>query len=55
MNHVAAVLTPLFGGLIWKAFSYEWIFVGGALIALISLLVSLTISDPRMPIGEVMK
>ncbi|HID56539.1 TPA: MFS transporter [Candidatus Poribacteria bacterium] len=44
MNHVAAILTPLFGGLLWEAFSYEVIFAGGAFVALISLLVSRMIS-----------
>lgn len=41
MNHIAAVVTPLVGGILWKAFSYEVIFFGGASVAFISLLVSL--------------
>jgi hypothetical protein len=47
MNHVAAILTPLFGGLLWKAFSYEVIFAGGAAVALISLIVAQMISPER--------
>ena len=47
MNHVAAILTPLFGGLLWEAFSYEVIFAGGAFVALISLLVSRMIPPDR--------
>jgi len=52
MNHVAAILTPLFGGLLWEAFSYEVIFAGGAFVALISLLVSRMIPpDHGTPMG----
>jgi MFS family permease len=43
MNHIAAVLTPLVGGILWKIFSYEIIFFIGASISLISLLVSFKI------------
>jgi len=40
MNHVAAVIVPVSGGLIWKAFGYQAAFLGGALVVLISLLVA---------------
>ena len=40
MNHVAAVTVPLIGGLAWMKFSYEVIFVGGAIFVLISLIVT---------------
>lgn len=48
MNHVAAVLTPLFGGLIWKATSYEPIFLAGAAISLASLIASQLIPERRL-------
>ncbi len=40
MNHFAAIAAPLIGGFLWQAFSYRWIFIGGAALALISLVVS---------------
>jgi len=40
MNHVAAVAAPLVGGLAWHYFGYEVIFFTGAILAIISLIVS---------------
>ena len=40
MNHVAAVIAPVAGGLAWHFFGYEVIFFSGAALAVISLLVS---------------
>ena len=40
MNHVAAVIAPLVGGLVWHFFGYEVIFFSGAVLAFISLVVS---------------
>ena len=40
MNHVAAVLAPLIGGLVWHFFGYQLIFFAGAGLAFISLVVS---------------
>ena len=37
MNHIAAVTSPLIGGLIWMKFGYQIIFISGAAFALISL------------------
>ena len=37
MNHAAAVIMPLIGGAVWKLFGYQWIFVIGALVALVSI------------------
>ncbi len=40
MNHVASVIVPVVGGLIWEALGqYEVVFFGGAVVAIISLLV----------------
>ncbi|CAK3450142.1 MFS transporter [Vibrio crassostreae] len=41
INHIAAVFLPFLLGIIWMS-GYQWVFVSGAVIALISLLVSLT-------------
>lgn len=38
MNHVAAVAVPLIGGLAWKQFGYQIIFISGAVFVLISLI-----------------
>ncbi len=40
MNHVASVAAPLLGGFAWSYFGYEVIFFSGAVLALISLIVS---------------
>jgi len=40
MNHVAAVASPLVGGLVWYHFGYQVIFFSGAILAIISLIVS---------------
>jgi len=36
INHIAAVVLPLVGGLLWL-FHYRWVFIGAAIIAVISL------------------
>ncbi|CAH7053549.1 MFS transporter [Vibrio chagasii] len=41
INHIAAVFLPFLLGIIWMS-GYQWVFVTGAVIALISLSVSLT-------------
>lgn len=45
-NHVASVLAPLIGGLAWQAFGYRVIFLSGAVIAAISLVVAQFIEPP---------
>ena len=40
MNHVASVIAPLVGGLAWHFFGYQVIFFSGAVLALISLVVT---------------
>ncbi|MFB9141656.1 MFS transporter [Vibrio artabrorum] len=41
INHIAAVFLPFLLGIIWMS-GYQWVFVTGSVIALISLFVSLT-------------
>jgi predicted MFS family arabinose efflux permease len=40
MNHAAAVIAPLVGGLAWYYLGYQVIFFSGAVLVLISLVVS---------------
>jgi len=40
MNHVAAVAAPLIGGYAWLVFGYEIIFISGAILAFVSLVVT---------------
>ncbi len=40
MNHLAAVVAPLVGGIAWYHFGYEVIFISGSILAMISLIVS---------------
>jgi MFS family permease len=46
MNHGAAVIAPLVGGLAWVHLGYQVIFFSGAVLALISLVVSQWV-DPK--------
>jgi predicted MFS family arabinose efflux permease len=47
MNHIAAVAVPLIGGLAWKQFGYQIIFIGGAIFVLISLIATQWIKTTR--------
>ena len=40
MDHVLAMTIPWIGGLIWSTFGYEYVFVGGAMIAVINFFVA---------------
>jgi hypothetical protein len=40
VNHVAAIILPITGGIIWERFHYSWTFIFGAGIALVTLFVS---------------
>ena len=46
MNHIAAVIGPLAGGLAWHLFGYQVIFFTGSALALISLVVSQWVRSP---------
>lgn len=37
-NHIAAVMVPTLGGILWKTFGYEKTFMAGAIVVFISLL-----------------
>ena len=40
LQHVASMLIPVFGGILWETLGYQWVFVAAAVIALINLLLS---------------
>jgi MFS family permease len=48
MNHVAAVIVPVAGGLLWQAYGHVLPFVAGAIIAAISVFASLLITTGRV-------
>jgi hypothetical protein len=41
VNHAAAVIVPLVGGQLWKAFGYQTTFFGGAVVVAISVFFAL--------------
>ncbi len=47
MNHVAAVVIPLTGGMLWQAYGYQVPFIGGAILALISMGFSMMLRYPK--------
>ena len=51
MNHVSAVLMPLVGGLLWRAFGPRWAFLAGAAAAVISIAVA-TLVPAKKPRSE---
>ncbi len=42
-NHVAAVIMPLVGGILWRHAGHRWVFLAGAAVALLSLIPSLMV------------
>jgi len=49
VNHIAAVIIPITGGILWEAFGHWVPFVGGAILAVGSLALS---SRIRVQVGE---
>jgi len=47
MNHVAAVLMPLIGGLLWNYAGYRWAFLTGVGAAVLSIGVALRLPPHR--------
>jgi len=46
-NHVAAVITPLVGGLLWASIGYQPVFMGGAVVALMALAATRLLPEGR--------
>ena len=54
-NHVAAVIMPLVGGLVWKYAGYEWVFIIGAAASAVSIIPALCLPKhvrPSAPSGD---
>ncbi|MBI2503092.1 MAG: MFS transporter [Candidatus Latescibacteria bacterium] len=51
MNHVASVFVPLVGGVAWHYFGYQVIFLSGAVISFLSLIVSQWV-DPEAELAR---
>jgi MFS family permease len=49
LQHIASMLIPVFGGLLWAAVGYQWVFVGAAVIALLNLILSRGIRIDNVP------
>ena len=47
MNHVAAVVIPVTGGMLWQVHGYQVPFIGGAILALISMGFSIMLRYPQ--------
>lgn len=43
MNHVSSVIMPIVGGLLWVRYGYQWLFIVGACVALMSVPVAMCI------------
>lgn len=47
VNHIAAVVVPVVGGLVWEAIGPQYTFLGGCLIAAVSLALTRQMHTPR--------
>lgn len=45
MNHVAAVIVPITGGLMWETYGHSLLFIAGSIIAVLTAVISLTMRD----------
>jgi MFS family permease len=52
MNHIASVIMPLAGGLLWNYAGYRWAFLTGVVAALVSVCVSLCLPAHAPAAGE---
>jgi predicted MFS family arabinose efflux permease len=53
VDHVLSMIVPWIGGFIWTHFGYEYVFLGGAIIASVNLLVTSRIRiEKRLPLTQ---
>ena len=52
-NHIAAVILPIVGGLVWEAVGAQYTFLAGVAIAAVSLSLALQMRVPRPSLDEV--
>ena len=53
LNHVAAVIVPIVGGVLWVTFGAQYTFLAGVVIALLALTLARLIRVPVRELGEV--
>jgi MFS family permease len=51
-NHIAAVVMPLLGGLIWRYAGFRWVFYLGASAAAISIVPALMVPAREKVVGS---
>jgi antitoxin component of RelBE/YafQ-DinJ toxin-antitoxin module len=49
IDHVVAMFIPWLGGFVWTVLGYEYVFIGGALIAVLNLLLTTRIRTTALP------
>ncbi len=48
LNHLVAMLVPFFGGAyIWDVFGHQWVFVAGAAVSLVTMMIATLARTPR--------
>ena len=47
LNHVAAVIIPVAGGVIWDILGFKYVFLSGAFVALITIMVAVTLPSKQ--------
>jgi MFS family permease len=52
INHIAAVIMPVVGGVVWEAVGPQYTFLAGVAIALLSLILALRMRTPRPELIE---
>lgn len=55
LQHIASMIIPVFGGLLWAAVGYKYVFLAAAVIALLNLMLSRLIKidfDPALEVSE---
>jgi hypothetical protein len=53
INHIAAVIVPVAGGVVWEAVGAQYTFLAGVAIALLSLMLTLRMHTPRPGLTKV--
>ncbi len=52
MDHVASVISPMLGGLIWTMFGAQWVFVAGAVIAIVYTIMCFLVPGKAVAVTE---
>jgi predicted MFS family arabinose efflux permease len=52
MDHIASVVSPMLGGLLWTTLGAQWVFVAGALIAVVYTAMCMLVPGKRATVGH---